>query len=208
MSDEFVTLLKKNKIIPVCVFDDPKRALKVAELLLKHSIDIIEITIRTDSAYKCIEMVRENFPEAVVGAGSILSVDSLKTAKEVGAFFGVAPCLDPDVVEYALSMNFDFIPGISTPTELNSALKYSNVVKVFPAQDLGGPGYIKSITAPFKLKEFYVVPTGGINEKNYLEYLKLDNVISCGMSCIVDKKLIDEEDYTTLEKRIKGISDK
>ena len=206
MSGEFLSLLKKNKIIPVCVFDDPQRALKVAELLLKYSIDIIEVTIRTDSAYKCIEMIRKNFPEANVGAGSVLSIDSLNISKDRGACFAVAPCFDQEVVGFASSVNFPFVPGVSTPSELNSALKTCNVVKIFPAESLGGTGYIKAITAPFKLKEFYIVPTGGVNEMNYLEYLKLDNVISCGMSYIVDKKLIDEEDYITLEKRIKGIN--
>jgi Entner-Doudoroff aldolase len=197
-------ILKKNKVIPVAVFSDINNAKKTAELLLKNSIDLLEITLRTEIAFKCIKEIRESFPGLLIGAGSVLSKDALKEAIDCGAGFGVAPALDLELVNFALSKKVAFIPGVSTPTELNSAVKADlRFIKIFPAVNIGGPDYIKAITAPFKMKDFYLIPTGGINEKNIAEYLKTDKVIACGASYIVDSKLIEKGDFSELENRIK-----
>jgi 2-dehydro-3-deoxyphosphogluconate aldolase/(4S)-4-hydroxy-2-oxoglutarate aldolase len=197
-------ILKKNKVIPVAVFSDINNAKKTAELLLKNSIDLLEITLRTEIAFKCIDELGKSFPELIIGAGSVLSKDALKEAFDCGAGFGVAPGLDFELVNFALSKKITFIPGVSTPTELNSAIKAGLIfIKIFPAANIGGPDYIKAITAPFKMKDFYLIPTGGINEKNIADYLKTDRVISCGASYIVDSKLIEKGEFSELENRIK-----
>ncbi|MBN2402629.1 MAG: bifunctional 4-hydroxy-2-oxoglutarate aldolase/2-dehydro-3-deoxy-phosphogluconate aldolase [Spirochaetes bacterium] len=200
----FAEILKKNKVIPVAIFSEINSALKTAELLLNNSIDLLEITLRTEIAFKCIREITKTFPELVTGAGSVLSVDAFKEAIEDGARFGVAPALDFELVDYSLSKNVIFVPGISTPSELNSVIKTGlKFIKIFPASNIGGPDYIKAITAPFKMKDFYLIPTGGINEKNIAEYIKAERVIACGASYIVDGKLIEKGDFGELESRIK-----
>jgi 2-dehydro-3-deoxyphosphogluconate aldolase / (4S)-4-hydroxy-2-oxoglutarate aldolase len=197
-------ILRKNKVIPVAVFSDINNAKKTAELLLKNSIGLLEITLRTEIAFKCLEEISKDLPGLIVGAGSVLSKDAFEKAINCGAGFGVAPCLDLELVNFAQSKKVTFIPGVSTPTELNSAIKADlKFIKIFPASNIGGPDYIKAITAPFKLKDFYLIPTGGINEKNIAEYLKTDRVIACGASYIVDSNLIEKGDFNELENRIK-----
>jgi 2-dehydro-3-deoxyphosphogluconate aldolase/(4S)-4-hydroxy-2-oxoglutarate aldolase len=200
----FTETCKNNKIIPVAVFNDLDSAVKIAELLLKNSITILEITLRTDIAFKCINEISKKFPELTVGAGSVLSVKAFQDAIDKGALFGVAPAFDPEVVEFAISKKITFIPGIATPSELNRALIAGlKFIKLFPAANLGGPEYIKAITAPFKTKDFYLVPTGGINEENIASYMKTEKVIACGATYIVDGKLIEKGEFEELERRIR-----
>ncbi|HNW28568.1 MAG TPA: bifunctional 4-hydroxy-2-oxoglutarate aldolase/2-dehydro-3-deoxy-phosphogluconate aldolase [Spirochaetota bacterium] len=205
MGNDLVSILNKNRVIPVAQFDDLQSALKTAELLQKHSINILEITLRTESALESIRGVIKDFPGLLVGAGSILSMDALKGALDAGAAFCVAPGMDLELVDYAASRGTPFIPGVATPTELNTALKKCAVIKLFPASTLGGPEYIKAVAAPFRSKDFHLVPTGGVNQDNFLEYLKQDRVISVGMSYIVDSALIKRGDYAALGERMKKV---
>ncbi|HOP63657.1 MAG TPA: bifunctional 4-hydroxy-2-oxoglutarate aldolase/2-dehydro-3-deoxy-phosphogluconate aldolase [Spirochaetota bacterium] len=193
---------KKVRIIPVSVFEDVTSALKTAELLLRHKVDVIEVTLRSESALDCLYAINKMFPEALTGAGSVLDRESLKKAVDAGARFAVAPCLDEGVAEYAAELNIPFIPGISTPTELSSALKFSSMIKIFPAKALGGPDYLNCITAPFKKINFDLIPTGGIDNENFRDYLECEKVLACGLSYPVAEKLIRGRDFVLIEKRI------
>lgn len=202
-------ILKKTRIIPVAVFTSEYGALKVAELLVKNSLNILEITLRTEIAFRCINEISQNFPEIVLGSGSILSKEDLVMSIDNGAKFGVAPSLDLEIIEYALSVNTMFIPGIATPTELHTALKSGiDIIKIFPVTQLGGTKYIKAIIPPFNKMNFSLVPTGGINEKNLSDFLQIDHVIACGASFMIDKRLIENSDFQEIENRlvkVKGI---
>lgn len=198
-----IALIGTGRIIPVAVINRVDDGLRLAAVLLENKIPIIEITLRTAAAFEVIKAIKKEFPEMLTGAGSVLDTDSLKRAADSGAAFGVAPCLDLDVVETAAELNFPFVPGASTPTELSTALKTSNVVKIFPASNLGGPDYIKAISSPFAMKNFKLIPTGGINEKNFTEYLAIDRVAACGMTWIADQKLIESGGFDELDRRMK-----
>jgi 2-dehydro-3-deoxyphosphogluconate aldolase / (4S)-4-hydroxy-2-oxoglutarate aldolase len=199
------SLLSTNRVIPVAQFDDRDAALRTAELLLKHSMTILEITFRTANAAEILHAVATRFPGLTVGAGSVLSADAMGAAVDAGAAFCVAPGFDPSLVEKARSRGCGFIPGVATPTEINAALKVCDVIKLFPAAQLGGVEYIKAVTAPFKTKQFHLVPTGGVNRENFLEYLKQDRVISVGMSWVVDGALIKKGDFDAVEGRIADV---
>ena len=206
MTIDLVTVLKKNRVIPVAQFDDPQSALRTAELLQKHSIGILEITLRTESAINSIKTVVKQFPGLTVGAGSVLSLEAQQKAYDAGAAFCVAPGLDVELIDCAAAQGRAFIPGVSTPTELNTALRKCTVIKVFPISLLGGMEYIKAVSAPFATRNFHLVPTGGVNHDNFLDYLKHDRVISVGMSYIVDGALIRKGDYALLEQRIMNVT--
>jgi 2-dehydro-3-deoxyphosphogluconate aldolase/(4S)-4-hydroxy-2-oxoglutarate aldolase len=209
--DEILNLheiLSKNKIIPVAVFNDVSKALKTTELLLRNSINIIEITLRTGMAIRCLREVGNNFPEMFLGCGSVLSREELDRAMDTNIAFAVSPCFNADIVEYALMKNIRFIPGIATPSELNMALEVEiEIIKFFPAVAMGGVNYLKSMLAPFKKRNFYIFPTGGIHENNIMDFLKLPEVIACGASYIVDNKLLESDDYGELESRMKRIKE-
>ncbi|HOK91992.1 MAG TPA: bifunctional 4-hydroxy-2-oxoglutarate aldolase/2-dehydro-3-deoxy-phosphogluconate aldolase [Spirochaetota bacterium] len=196
------TIFSKLKVIPVTVFDDVDSALRVTELLVKHKVGVIEVTLRTEKAFDCIKSIGREFKDIVVGAGSVLDTVSLQRAVDCGAVFAVAPSLDEKIVEYSNQIKIPFIPGVATPGELHRAIKLSQIIKIFPAKNLGGVDYINAITAPFRMMDFAVVPTGGIDNKNYKEYLSCDRVIACGLSYPVNEKLIKEKDFDSIEKRI------
>jgi len=199
-------LIRKAKIVPVAVFGDTKSAVRTAALLEEASLPLVEVTLRTEAAFDCIREIARTLPGVTIGAGSVLSVESLKKAADAGAAFFVAPCLDTEVMEYASALDVSFIPGVATPSELNQALKSgSDIIKIFPAGVLGGVKYIDAVTAPFKTRRFGLIPTGGVGESNGAEYLANPFVVACGASSIVDPALVDAADYDALARRIEGM---
>ena len=198
-------LLGNIKCIPVCVFEDRESALKIAELLLKYNVNIIEVTLRTEKAFDCIKAIKNKFKDSVVGAGSVLKTSDFEKASDFGAVFAVSPCFDESLCDEARRINLPYVPGAATPSEIYKALKYSNIVKIFPAALLGGVEYIKAVTAPFKMFDFDLMPTGGIDNINYKEFLKVEKVTSCGLTYPVNEKLIKEKNFDEIEHRIKEI---
>ena len=199
---ELREIFSKIKIIPVCVFDDVTAALKTTEILLKYKVEVIEVTLRTVDAFECIYEIKKKFPQALVGAGSVFDKDSLIRSIDSGGVFGVAPCFDEELVRYALEFNIPFIPGVATPSELHNAARLSSIIKLFPAQALGGVDYLNSITAPFRKFKFDLIPAGGIDNKNYKDYLSCEKVLACGLTYPVSEKLLKDKDYSSVEKRI------
>lgn len=202
---EMLQILYTTKVVPVAVLDDEESTRRVTELLLANGFHTIEVTLRTDGALKSIETIAAEFPEMVCGAGSVLDTQMLEASRNAGARYAVAPAFDDEVIAEALDAGFPFIPGIATPTELLQALEYVDIVKVFPASVLGGVDFIRAVAAPFASREFHLVPTGGVNESNYRDYLAAPPVAACGMSWIVDRKLLAEGNYDELARRMKMI---
>jgi 2-dehydro-3-deoxyphosphogluconate aldolase/(4S)-4-hydroxy-2-oxoglutarate aldolase len=206
MSERLVQFLRKNRVIPVASFENTEQAVMTAGLALENSFSIIEITMRTDAAADSIAAIAKRYPEMTVGAGSVISADLYERARDAGARFFVSPGLDNEVIALAESDGYPFIPGIATPTELMTALKTSSVIKIFPSSHLGGPDYIKAVAAPFHSIDFFLVPTGGVNENNFISYLKTERVLACGMSYIVDSGLVKKNDSAGLAERMKKVS--
>ncbi len=206
---DFRRLLSRHKLIPVASFPDSASALRVAEMLVRHSFGVLEVVLRVPSALECIAAVRREFPDLAVGAGSVLSAEMLYRATEAGAAFCVAPCCDAAVVRAAAEAGIEFMPGIATPTELSAAVQCgANLIKVFPAAPLGGPAYIAALAGPFAAWDFVLVPTGGITEDNFDAYLSLDRVIACGASSVVDSSLLAEGNFTEISRRIVSFAER
>lgn len=207
---DFKKLLSEVRVVPVCVFEDVDRALKTAELLLKHNVNIIEVTLRTPAAYDCISSICAEFPELITGAGSVFTTGAIDRAMEAGAVFAVSPCLDGKLIDHSYKKGIPYVPGVATPSELFAAIKMCSVVKLFPAGSLGGVDYINSMAAPFRMFDFGLMPTGGIDNRNFRDYLAADKVISCGMTYPVNEELVKQGKYDELESRIieiyKGLS--
>ncbi len=198
---------RRVKVIPVSVVETDYEALKLSETLVAESVNLIEITMRTQGAADCIKAVKKRFPEMIVGAGSVLTLESFRAAADAGVDFAVSPVCDLKLLGFAGKSGIPFVPGISTPSELNSVLGLADVIKVFPAEQLGGPAYINAISAPFKMMDFDLMPTGGIHTGNIASYLSTDRVSCCGLSQIADRKLLSSGDYTGLRQRIREVLD-
>jgi 2-dehydro-3-deoxyphosphogluconate aldolase/(4S)-4-hydroxy-2-oxoglutarate aldolase len=135
----------------------------------------------------------------LVGAGTVTSVDMAEDAINAGAEFIVSPGLDREVVEYCIGRKVLVIPGIATPSEAQLAVKLGlSMIKVYPAEILGGTGFIKSLTAVYK--SISIMPSGGINADNMLEYMDTPHVVSCGGSWVCPYKLIVEEKFDEIEQ--------
>jgi len=142
---ELLSSLDAKKVVPLVQSDDPKTALKISEALLEGGLDVLEVVLRTDAALDCLEAIAKEFPNAHVGAGTVLSEDQSKEVVRRGASFIVSPGLDPASVKYAQSIDMPILPGVSTATELQYAWNMGlRTVKLFPSSLVGGPKMIKA----------------------------------------------------------------
>ncbi len=191
-----------NKILPVLVIHDQKKAIDLAKCLHDSGIRNIEIALRTDSSRKSIDKIINSQIPLNVGIGTILSIDDLIFAKQVGANFGLSPSTDAQIIQKSIELDFNFIPGISTPTDIASAVKFGiNTLKFFPAEDLGSTQYLNQINSPFKHLDLKWVVLGGINEDNVMKYSRMKNVIAIGGSWIAEQKLIAESNWSEIRTR-------
>lgn len=186
-------------IVPVVVIDNEKYADALAEALISGGLLCAEITFRTDAARKVLSRLSNKYPQLLLGAGTVLSVDQVKEAIDSGAKFIVSPGLNINVAEYCKKKDIPHTPGVVTPTEIETAMELGlNLLKFFPAEASGGINYLKAVSAPYKNVKF--IPTGGIDESNFLSYLKLPQVAACGGSWMVKKELIASGAFDKIKK--------
>ena len=192
-----VETLKKAGIIPVIVIEDAAKAVPLARALVKGGLPVLEVTFRTAAAAESIAAIKAEVPEAVVGAGTLLTPEMVKAAVAAGAAFGVAPGFDPVVVEASLP----FVPGIATASELSQALTAgAKMVKFFPAEAAGGVKMIKNLLGAFRFTGVTFMPTGGINLSNVSDYLAVPEIVCCGGTWIVPKDAMAAGDWAAITK--------
>ena len=192
--------IEKIGIVPVIVLDNEKDALPLGKALSAAGLFCAEITFRTEAAEKAIQVFSKNFPDFLVGAGTVLSPEQADKAIAAGAKFIVSPGLNPKVVEHCVNSGYPIIPGVSTAGEIEQAMSFDlEIVKFFPAEAAGGLKFIKAISAPYPNIKF--MPTGGINAQNIAEYAAFSKVIACGGSWMVSKELISSKDFKKIEEQ-------
>lgn len=191
--------LEAGKLVPVVKLDRVEDAKPLGEALCRGGLPVAEVTFRTDAAEESIRIMKKEFPEMLVGAGTVVNVEQAERAKEAGAEFIVSPGINKAVIEYAIENEIPVFPGTCTPSEVMTALEYGlEVVKFFPAKQYGGLATIKALAAPFPSIRF--MPTGGINEENIKEFLAFDKIIACGGSWMVKDSLIKEGRFDEIER--------
>ena len=191
--------IRKIGIIPVAVLDDAKDADALANALCEGGLPCAEVTFRTAAAEETIRTMAKNFPEMLVGAGTVLTREQVDRAVDAGAKFIVAPGFNPDTVRYCIEKGIPVVPGVQTPSEVEQGLAMGlNVLKFFPAEPAGGLKMIKAIAAPYTTVSF--MPTGGINAQNVRDYLAYDRIIACGGSWMVKKDLISSGDFEKIKQ--------
>jgi 2-dehydro-3-deoxyphosphogluconate aldolase / (4S)-4-hydroxy-2-oxoglutarate aldolase len=200
--NDILRQLGRNGVIPVVAIEDAQHANRLGEALLAGGLPCAEITFRTAAAGEAIRRLTTAFPEMLVGAGTVLSVEQAEQAVDAGAQFIVAPGFDPQVVDWCLDHHVPVTPGVVTPTEISTVLaKGLNVLKFFPAEAMGGIKTLKAVGGPFRDVTF--IPTGGINADNLARYLHLPMVHACGGSWIVNKHLIAEGKFDTITRLVR-----
>ena len=181
--------IQKLGIVPVVVLNDVEEAEPVARALCEGGLPVAEVTFRTDAAEASIRVMKEKFPDMLVGAGTVLTVEQAERAIQAGAEFIVSPGFNPTVVTYCIEKGVPVTPGCNNPSAMEGAMELGlDVVKFFPAEASGGLKAIKAMAAPYVNLKF--MPTGGVNAQNINEYLAFPKIIACGGSWMVKGDLI------------------
>lgn len=186
-------------VVPVIKIDNAqKNAKKLAKSLIDGGLPVAEITFRTDSALDAINIIKKEFPQMILGAGTVLSIDQAKLAINAGVDFIVSPGLNPLVVKFCNDNNMPIFPGCITPTEIETALSLDlKYLKFFPASQFGGINTINALCAPYTMVKF--MPTGGVTLDNLSNYLESKNVFACGGTFIATEKLLNDENYDQIK---------
>ena len=196
-----IETLGKAGIIPVIVIEKEEQAVPLARALVKGGLPVLEVTFRTKAAPGAIAAIRREVPEAILGAGTLLTPEMVKAAKEAGAVFGVAPGFDPAVLAAAKAEGLPMCPGIATASELSQALTAGcTMVKFFPAEAAGGVKMIKNLLGAFRFTGVKFMPTGGVKLDNVADYLAVPEIVCCGGTWIVPKDALAAGDYAAIEK--------
>ena len=199
---ELLKSLEAKRVVPLVQSEDPATALKISEALLEGGLEVLEVVLRTDAALDCLEAIAKEFPQAHVGAGTVLSADQSQEVIRRGATFIVSPGLDPASVKLAQSADIPILPGISTATEALQAWNMGlRTVKLFPASVVGGPKMLKALGSVYRDIRF--MPTGGVNPKNLHEYLAVPSVLACGGSWLTPKAAIEAGDFGAITQLAK-----
>jgi len=188
-------------IVPVIAIDDAADAVPLAQALCEGGLPCAEVTFRTAAAAEAIANMTKAFPDMLVGAGTVLTNEQVDRAVAAGAKFIVSPGLNPETVRHCQEIGIPVCPGTSNPSDIEVALSLGlKTVKFFPAEAAGGLKYIKSIAAPYVDVTF--MPTGGISEKNLLDYLSFKKIICCGGSWMVPKDAIAAKDWDRIRSLV------
>jgi 2-dehydro-3-deoxyphosphogluconate aldolase / (4S)-4-hydroxy-2-oxoglutarate aldolase len=184
-------------IVPVLVVDDVAHAAPLARALVAGGLPALEVTLRTASALDVIAAMAE-VPGGVVGAGTLLTADDVKRAKDAGARFGVSPGATDALLDAAEAHDLPLLPGAATASEAMRLFERGySVVKFFPAEAAGGAALLKSLASPLPAIRF--CPTGGVTPANAEDYLSLPNVLCAGGSWVAPKAAMAAGDWAGIE---------
>lgn len=187
-------------IIPVVTVDSPEQGIRIMEALSEGGLLAAEVTFRTRAAAEAIHAMKEACQEALLGAGTVLTLEQVDQALAAGAAFIVSPGSTREVIEYCVEKEVPVIPGCMTPSDIQLALSCGlEIVKFFPAEAAGGLKLLKAMSAPYPNVRF--MPTGGISLQNVSEYLAFSKVICCGGSWITEAA--KQGDYKAVVKAAK-----
>lgn len=193
MTDDVTGRLAHHGVVPVVVVDDSADAPRLVEALRSGGLPCAEVTFRTPAAEHALSRLAEN-PDMLVGAGTVRSPEQVDRALAAGARFVVAPGLDPAVVRRCRKLGIPIIPGVATASEVTAAAGMGiDVVKLFPATQLGGPAMLTALAGPFP--DMRWVPTGGIGAADVAGYLAHPAVVAVGGSWMVARSLLATRDF-------------
>ena len=199
MSRTIKDIMAISPIVPVMVINNVEHAVPLAHALVKGGLKVLEITLRTPAALESIRRIRAEVPEAIVGAGTIINIETLNKAIDAGAEFIVSPGTTDKMIDAALATGIPLLPGIANPSQAMRLLeKGITEMKFFPAEAAGGIPMLKSIGAPIPQISF--CPTGGVSQKNVKEYYNLSNVACVGGSWMCAASLVDAEDWDEITR--------
>ncbi|MEU7462810.1 MULTISPECIES: bifunctional 4-hydroxy-2-oxoglutarate aldolase/2-dehydro-3-deoxy-phosphogluconate aldolase [Streptomyces] len=198
LSSQVDSVLDLAAVVPVVVIAEVSDAVPVARALVGGGLRGVEVTLRTPAALEAIRAIAEEVPEAVVGAGTVITPGQVAAAVAAGARFLVSPGWTEGLLAAMRGCGVPFLPGVSTASEVVALLEHGvREMKFFPAQAAGGTAYLRSLAGPLPQARF--CPTGGIGPGNAAEYLALPNVGCVGGSWMVPADALAAGDWARIE---------
>lgn len=192
------SVLDLAPVVPVVVVEDAADAVPLARALVAGGLPAIEVTLRTPAALDAIRAISAGVPDAVVGAGTVITPEQADEAVAAGARFLVSPGWTDALLDALRASGVPFLPGVSTTSEVVALLERGvREMKFFPAQAAGGTAYLKSLAGPLPQARF--CPTGGIGIDSAPEYLALPNVACVGGSWMLPADAVAARDWERIE---------
>lgn len=206
MEHELYQQLAETKLLPLYTATDLGCLDRLEEVLLNNGVRFIEVTFRSDLAAAAIKKLAAS-GKLIVGAGTVRTLAEAQTAIQNGAQFIVSPAVVPAVIEYGIANDIPVFPGTATPGDIQRATEYGiKVVKFFPADIYGGLKAIIALSGPFYDIRF--LPTGGINQDNFVDYLENEQIIAVGGSFIISEATLMQEEGRTADAVLKALVEK
>ncbi|MBM4339205.1 MAG: bifunctional 4-hydroxy-2-oxoglutarate aldolase/2-dehydro-3-deoxy-phosphogluconate aldolase [Deltaproteobacteria bacterium] len=201
---EILNRMISEGLIPVIRVSSAKEAIDVADAIKEGGVSFIEITMSVPGAIDTIKELAQKYKdEIIMGAGTILDPETARAALLAGAQFIVSPTLNLDVIQLAHRYSAVVVPGAMTPTEILTAWNAgADMVKVFPAAQVGGPEYLKALRGP--LPQILLVPTGGVNLQNAAAFIKAGATALGVGGELVDKKAINEKKFNIITENTRA----
>ena len=199
MKESITDKIQELGVFPIIVINKAEDALPLGECLLRAGLPCAEVTFRTAAAAEAIATLSREFPEMLLGAGTVLKPEQVDAAIQSGVKFMVTPGFNPTIVSHCLEQGVDIYPGVCTPTEIDTAVNMGlSVLKFFPAEAMGGLSYLKAVSAPLSMVRY--IPTGGINLQNFRDYLSFEKTLACAGTWIVKKNWLAEGRFDLIEQ--------
>ena len=191
------TLITGPALLPIIQADSAAQAVQIAKAMQQGGISAVEVVLRTSAALDGISAIRQQCPELLVGAGTVLSKTDADNCKNAGAQFLVSPASTPKLLEAMIDTGLPLAPGVATPSEIAMAYEYGlREVKFFPAHLSGGIEMLKALSGVFQQVKF--CPTGGIGQHNLAEFLALKNVFVVGGSWLTPANLVKAQQWSQI----------
>lgn len=196
-----------TKIIPVAVVETEEEIRNIADLSSEY-LPAIELTMRTEYSYKALEILAKYYPNLPRAAATVISKEQVDKILDLGTNIIISPGFQPNLLEYAKNKNYDYIPGVATPSEIEQCLAYGHkYLKFFHAGVFGGIEWLKGVGAVYSHTGVKFMPLGGVSIGNVLDYLKQPNVFACGGSWLCSRYILKEKNWTEMKNRFKKASE-
>lgn len=196
-----------TKIIPVAVVETEEEIRNIADLSSEY-LPAIELTMRTEYSYKALEILAKYYPNLPRAAATVISKEQVDKILDLGTNIIISPGFQTNMLKYAKNKNYDYIPGVATPSEIEQCLSYGHkYLKFFHAGVFGGIEWLKGVGAVYSHTGVKFMPLGGVSINNVLEYLKQPNVFACGGSWLCSRDILKEKNWTEMKNRFKKASE-
>ncbi len=197
-------MIGDQKVMPVVVIENEEQAMSLAQALLDGGVNVIEITLRNAYGVKAIEVIKQNFPEMVVLAGTVNLPAQMVAVVKAGVDAIISPGITESLLKTAKEQGIPYLPGVATASEVMLAMEYGlRECKLFPATVVGGISALKAFSGPFGEMKF--CPTGGVNEANYQDFLALPNVMCVGGSWIAPSSAVKNGEWSAITAACKAV---